>query len=88
MRIAYFDCFAGASGDMILGALLEGGLSLDALAAQLAKLPLSGYEISAEKAQRGALTGTQVRVILDKASQQPEHRSLSQILALIMKTFL
>ncbi|MDZ7599586.1 MAG: selenium cofactor biosynthesis protein YqeC [Desulfobacterales bacterium] len=42
MKIAYFDCFAGASGDMILGALLDAGLALDLLRDALGRLPLAG----------------------------------------------
>ena len=47
MTIAYFDCFAGASGDMILGALLDAGAPLEQLSAELAKLGLAGYSLSA-----------------------------------------
>ena len=80
MKIAYFDCFAGASGDMILGALLDAGLSLDALNAELGKLPLSGYQLSAQRAQRGPIAGTQVII----TTPTDEHgRSLDQILGLI-----
>jgi uncharacterized protein (TIGR00299 family) protein len=61
-RIAYFDCFAGASGDMLLGALVDAGLSLDALKAELAKLDLAGYEIEAERIQHHGLTGTRLTV--------------------------
>lgn len=83
MKIAYFDCFAGAGGDMILGALVDAGLSIEALAAELSKLPLSGYRLSAQGAQREALGGTQVIVALDEAVKAPEQRSLGQILDLI-----
>ncbi|MFQ5827175.1 MAG: LarC family nickel insertion protein, partial [Dehalococcoidia bacterium] len=62
MRIGYLDCFAGASGDMILGALIDAGLPLEALTEELKKLPLSGYQISARPATRGVITGTQVTV--------------------------
>ena len=41
MRIAFFDCFSGASGDMILGALLDAGLELEDLRRELGKLPIS-----------------------------------------------
>ena len=41
MKIAYFDCFAGISGDMILGALVDAGLEYEQLQADLAKLPKS-----------------------------------------------
>lgn len=81
MKIAYFDCFAGISGDMILGALVDGGLSVEALTTELAKLPLGGYQVVAQQAQRGALTGTQVTVNLEERG--PQRRSLAQILSLI-----
>jgi len=47
MRIAYFDCFSGASGNMILGALVDAGLSLDALERELRRLPVSGWDVRA-----------------------------------------
>jgi hypothetical protein len=80
LKIAYLDIFAGASGDMLLGALLDAGLSLDELRSALSKLPLSGYHISARRAQRGLLSGTQVCVAI-QGEEQP--RSLSQILSII-----
>lgn len=58
MKAAYFDCFAGASGDMVLGALLDAGVSLKALESGLARLPLKGYKIRAIPAKRGAISGT------------------------------
>ena len=57
-RIAYFDCFAGASGDMLLGALVDAGLSVDALGEELAKLELDGYQLVAERIRQHGLTGT------------------------------
>ena len=48
MKTIYFDCFAGASGDMLLGAMLDLGLSLDALKEHLGKLDLAGYDITLE----------------------------------------
>ena len=43
MKIAYFDSICGAAGDMIIGSLLDCGLDLDDLSAELAKLDLKGY---------------------------------------------
>ena len=45
MKIAYFDCFSGVSGDMILGALLDAGLDIRELEAGLGKLKISGYKL-------------------------------------------
>ena len=42
MKIAYFDCFAGVSGDMILGALLDAGLKLKELERALSHVPVKG----------------------------------------------
>jgi pyridinium-3,5-bisthiocarboxylic acid mononucleotide nickel chelatase len=60
--IAYFDCFSGASGDMLLGALLDAGLSLDDLEADLSRLAVGGYRLAAERVTRRGLTGTHLRV--------------------------
>lgn len=80
MKIAYFDCFSGISGDMVLGALVDAGCSLALIEAELRRLPLSGWSISAEKAIRGGLSATRVHV---ECSKHHHHRSLSSILQLI-----
>ncbi|MEA2586513.1 MAG: pyridinium-3,5-bisthiocarboxylic acid mononucleotide nickel chelatase [Thermomicrobiales bacterium] len=69
MRIAYFDPYSGASGDMILGALLDAGLTLEDLRRELAKLHLTGFDLRAERAAQHGLAGT--RVIVDVAADQP-----------------
>jgi len=86
LKIGYLDCFSGVSGDMILGALLDCGLSLDLLTAELAKLPLTGYRIKAQPARRGIITGTQVTVTLEENA--PEQRNLKEILNLVERSTL
>jgi uncharacterized protein (TIGR00299 family) protein len=61
-RVLFVDCFAGASGDMLLGALLDAGLPLEALKAALSELDLAGYELVADRVVSHGLTGTQFRV--------------------------
>jgi uncharacterized protein (TIGR00299 family) protein len=61
-RIAYFDCFAGVSGDMILGALLDLGLPLEVLDEGWRMLGLKGFTLNSHKVQRGGMMGTQVEV--------------------------
>ena len=80
--LAYLDCFSGISGDMLLGALLDAGLDLEALRAGLASLPLSGYHLEAERIVEHAIAGTRVHVRLDAATEQPQ-RHLAEITALI-----
>ncbi|KPK21729.1 MAG: hypothetical protein AMJ76_01865, partial [Dehalococcoidia bacterium SM23_28_1] len=79
-RVGYLDCFSGASGDMILGALVDAGLSPQSLRAELAKLPLTGYRLSARKVQRASVAATQVRVAV--AKKQPPRR-LADIVSII-----
>lgn len=66
MTSAYFQCIGGASGDMILGALLDAGLALDDLQDALAKLGVDGYALEARNARRGGLDGTHLVVNLDE----------------------
>jgi uncharacterized protein (TIGR00299 family) protein len=58
LRIAYFDCFSGASGDMILGSLVDAGLDCRLLTEEFKKIPLPPYEVSFLKIQRGGVVGT------------------------------
>ena len=62
MKAIYFDCFSGASGDMILGCLLDLGLSLDALKSQLAQLKVQNYTLAARKLVKGNLSATKFDV--------------------------
>jgi len=64
-RVAYFDCASGASGDMVLGALVDLGLPLGRLRAELAKLPLAGYRLEARKVDRAGIQATKVDVVLE-----------------------
>jgi uncharacterized protein (TIGR00299 family) protein len=70
LRIAYFDPFSGASGDMILGALVDAGLPIENLTRELKKLGLDGFEIRAERVRQLGLVGTKVTV--NVAEEQPE----------------
>jgi pyridinium-3,5-bisthiocarboxylic acid mononucleotide nickel chelatase len=83
--IAYFDCFSGISGDMVLGALVDAGADLQAIEAQLRKLGLEGWSISAQKVERRGIFATQVKV---ETEEQHHHRGLSLILNRIEKAAL
>jgi len=84
MTTAYFDCFGGAAGDMILGALLDAGLPLASLRASLEPLGLTGYALSAEKARRGSVAGTNFQVKLEAHPAGHGHgRHLGDIFALL-----
>jgi hypothetical protein len=73
MRIGYFDCFSGASGDMILGALVDAGLEIGALQAAVSGLGVSGIHLSAERVTRGAFSGTRVQVRTDERGHPQRH---------------
>ena len=79
--IAYLDCFSGVSGDMLLGAMLDAGLSLDSLRGELDKLGVGGYRLEAEATQRAGLAATRATVVAEKRRQP--HRRLPEILDLI-----
>jgi uncharacterized protein (TIGR00299 family) protein len=73
MRLAYFDCFSGISGDMTLGALLDLGFRESTLREGLAALPVGGYRIEIARKERGGLEGTSVRVIVEEEKQPHRH---------------
>lgn len=81
-RVAYFDCFSGCSGDMILGALLDLGLPLETLERKLGSLALGGYRLSVQKVKRSIINASKFTVVMDENLPQPE-RSLADILKII-----
>jgi len=83
MSVAYFDCFAGAGGDMIVASLLDAGCDRQALIAALGKLNLSGYAISADQASRCGITATKFDVELSDSPAEQPHRGLKDCLELI-----
>ncbi|MBU2591243.1 MAG: nickel pincer cofactor biosynthesis protein LarC [Nitrospinota bacterium] len=75
MKTLYFDAFSGVSGDMILGALVDAGVSLDSIREELTKLNLKGYSLSAETVKRSGLKGTKVSVDIEEGEKPHPHYS-------------
>ena len=84
MKAVYFDCFAGASGDMIVGALIDLGLDFDVLEGQIDSLGLEGYDLATTRVLRCGIAATKFQVDLDK-SKQPA-RKLADITGLIERS--
>ena len=94
MRIAYFDCIAGISGDMTLGALLDAGADFDAIREELATLPLEPFDLDVEEVDTDGFHGRRVvvrpstgsvirtyasiRALLDDAGLPPPAAALAQ----------
>ncbi len=88
MKILYFDCFSGISGDMTLGAFLDAGLKIGVLRRELKRLKLGGYEISAKRVKRGGIMGTKFDCAIKArpAGGSHAHSELKSILRLIEKS--
>ena len=85
LRTAYFDCYSGISGDMILGALVNLGVNINDIRKALKKIDLKGYKLQAKKIQRNGLSSTQIIIDIEKPKSQHSHphRSFSNIRKLI-----
>lgn len=79
--IAYADCFSGISGDMLLGALIDAGLPLEWLRAEVAKLGLAGYAIWAQPQRQGGICATRVEVRTSGAQPPRDLSAISGIIA-------
>jgi pyridinium-3,5-bisthiocarboxylic acid mononucleotide nickel chelatase len=80
MKTLYFDCFAGASGDMILGAMAGAGVDPNHLREQLALLRVDGFSIDFQTVNRSGLSATYARV---ETAHEHKHRHLSDIQQII-----
>lgn len=91
MRVAYFDCFSGAAGDMVLGAIVDAGVPLDAIARELARLDVKGFHLEAKPARRGFIAGTEVDVVIEERHHdhdEPHDVAYADIQRLIEKSSL
>ena len=84
MRIAYFDCFSGASGDMILGSLIDAGLDPKGLRETLEKLRIPTVRLKVKRVLKGGLAAT--RVIVEGRGEERHHRSLQEILRIVKRS--
>jgi uncharacterized protein (TIGR00299 family) protein len=81
VKIAYFDCFSGASGDMILGSMIDAGLSPHLLREELRKLQIPTVRLRMKKVLKGGISATQV--IVEGKSEKRHHRNLKEMLKII-----
>lgn len=97
MKILYFDCFSGISGDMNLGAMIDLGIEREYLIAELNKLSLTGYHIEISKEVKQGISGTKVSVHLEHTvaahshsgkshHHHHENRNLEDIRKIILKS--
>jgi uncharacterized protein (TIGR00299 family) protein len=81
-RILYYDCFAGISGDMNLGALVDLGVDAGHLKRELGKLNIPGFHLEVVPDMRKGISGTKVTVVVENPENE-KHRHLRHIEELI-----
>jgi len=82
MRILYYDCFAGISGDMNLGAMIDLGVDPDLLKSELQKLNIEGFHLEVASDSRRGISGTKATVVIENPENE-KHRHLRHIEELI-----
>lgn len=85
MRTLYFDCFAGASGNMILGALMAAGADASELSNELKKLGLPDFELKVERVDRSGIASLHLTV---QIPDEKKHRHLPEIEDIILRSTL
>ncbi|QAT38939.1 nickel pincer cofactor biosynthesis protein LarC [Clostridium sp. JN-9] len=90
MKILYYDCFSGISGDMNLGAMIDLGVDKDYINKQLAKLNINEFELDVKKDSRKGISGTNLNVLVNHNHEHDHHmghhhhRNLEDITNIIM----
>jgi len=79
MKIAYFDCFSGISGDMTVSALLDAGLKIETLEKELKKLSLSGYRLEVNKVIKKGISATQFKVEIKEEGVERRFKDILDI---------
>ena len=82
MRTLYYDCFAGISGDMHLGAMIDLGVDENYLKSELEKLNIEGFHLEVNKDIRRGITGTKATVVIENPDNE-KHRHLRHVEELV-----
>lgn len=80
MRIAYFDCSSGISGDMFLGALIDAGLPLGAVEEAVSSLGIQGCEIHASREMKAGLAATSLKIISKEGGKARPWRDIKRLI--------
>ena len=86
MKIAYFDCFSGASGDMILGSMIDAGLSSQRLREELKRVSMPSVGLNVRKVVKGGISATRVVVVGRK--EERFHRNLNEMVKILERSHL
>lgn len=78
MKILYYDCFAGISGDMNLGAMIDLGVDSEFLKSELEKLNITGFHLKVEPDMRRGISGTKATVVIENQDNE-KHRHLRHV---------
>lgn len=87
MKILYYDCFAGISGDMNLGAMIDLGVDPDYLKTELQKLNIEGFHLEIQKDIRRGISGTKATVVIENQENE-KHRHLRHVEELVNQSTL
>ena len=87
MRILYYDCFAGISGDMNLGAMIDLGVDPEFLKSELQKLNIEGFHLEIQKDIRRGISGTKATVVIENPENE-KHRHLRHVEELVNQSSL
>ena len=87
MRILYYDCFAGISGDMNLGAMVDLGVDPDYLKTELQKLNIEGFHLKIQKDIRRGVSGIKATVVIENPENE-KHRHLRHVEELVNQSSL
>ncbi len=79
MTIAYLDCFAGISGDMLLGSFLDAGLDLEILKKNFSLLPLAGYKVTSGTSTTNGLRATKVEITVQEGQPQRNYKDIKEL---------
>jgi len=88
MKLAYFDCSFGISGDMLVGAFLDAGVPFPELQKALESLPITGFKIEHQQVVKHGIRATQFQVYIEHSHEHHSHRGLNEIKEIIKESSL